>query len=449
MSAITRGCHPIRGCRRRCVDGGDGDPPAAVPGRNRRRYGPLFSVNMAGLGRLVVVSDPDLIKQVFMADPKTLHAGQPRRRCGRCSATQLPLLGIDEEQHMEQRKLLLPPFQGRRMRSTSRGSRRSRAEQIAFAAGGRRVRDRRGDAENHAEGGTARLVFGASGERMARLEALLPPWTSWARSLPRFPRLQRLEPARASGAVSCRLRAQVDAILDELIDEARTDPDVATREDVLAPADGAGPPRRRRRAEQRGDPRPARADARRRPRGSARTRSRRAIDGCGATFRRWRGWSRGPTAAAERCAKATIREVQRMRPADRLRRPPRAQTIRIAGYTLPKGVLIGLSAGLTHYDPRLPAPRPLRPRPLPRGAARDLLVDPLRRRHPPLPSARPSRTWARRRAARAADERRAAAAPTRRTSRGSSAASRGRRPAAGWRGSAAAPGAGRRRQPAA
>jgi cytochrome P450 len=82
--------------------------------RARRRYGPIFTVRLLGLGNAVMLADPELIKQTFRADPKTLHAG-----------TQSPLrsvlgpnslLGIDEEQHMEQRKLLLPPFKGQRMR---------------------------------------------------------------------------------------------------------------------------------------------------------------------------------------------------------------------------------------------------------------------------------------------------------------------------------------------
>jgi len=81
--------------------------------RARRRYGPIFTVRLFGLGNLVIVSDVDLIKQTFRADPAILHAGTGsplRPLLGPHS-----LLGIDEDEHMEQRKLLLPPFKGQRM----------------------------------------------------------------------------------------------------------------------------------------------------------------------------------------------------------------------------------------------------------------------------------------------------------------------------------------------
>ena len=82
--------------------------------RARRRYGPLFTVRVHGLGPTVGVADPQLIKQTFKADPTVLHAGTAsplRELLGDNS-----LLGIDEAQHMEQRKLLLPPFKGQRMK---------------------------------------------------------------------------------------------------------------------------------------------------------------------------------------------------------------------------------------------------------------------------------------------------------------------------------------------
>jgi Cytochrome P450 len=82
--------------------------------RARRRYGSMLTVQVLGLGKSVVVSDPALIKQAFRADPTVLHAGtgSPLRPLLGPNS----LLGIDEDQHMEQRKLLLPPFKGQRMK---------------------------------------------------------------------------------------------------------------------------------------------------------------------------------------------------------------------------------------------------------------------------------------------------------------------------------------------
>ena len=79
----------------------------------RKRYGDLFTVHFPTLGKAVMVGNPELVKQVFMADKDTLHAGSQSplgNVLGRNS-----LLAIDGDHHMEQRKLVLPPFHGERM----------------------------------------------------------------------------------------------------------------------------------------------------------------------------------------------------------------------------------------------------------------------------------------------------------------------------------------------
>jgi cytochrome P450 family 135 len=82
--------------------------------QGRRRFGPMFTLEIAYEGTWVVVSDPEVVKQVFTGDPKVFHAGEG-------NDILRPLLGensvlvLDDEPHMSQRKLLLPPFHGRRM----------------------------------------------------------------------------------------------------------------------------------------------------------------------------------------------------------------------------------------------------------------------------------------------------------------------------------------------
>jgi cytochrome P450 family 135 len=81
--------------------------------QSRARFGPMFSVNIAYEGDWVMVSDPELVKQVFTGDPKIFHAGEGNQILR-------PILGdnsvlvLDEKPHMSQRKLLLPPFHGER-----------------------------------------------------------------------------------------------------------------------------------------------------------------------------------------------------------------------------------------------------------------------------------------------------------------------------------------------
>jgi cytochrome P450 family 135 len=82
--------------------------------QSRRRLGPMFTLEIAYEGKWVIVSDPELVKQVFTGDPKVFHAGEGndilRPLLGENS-----LLVLDEAPHISQRKLLLPPFHGRRM----------------------------------------------------------------------------------------------------------------------------------------------------------------------------------------------------------------------------------------------------------------------------------------------------------------------------------------------
>src|SRR5688572_28362506 len=44
--------------------------------RARRKYGSMFSVRVTGVGHLVVITDPALIKHTFTAPPEVLHAGE-------------------------------------------------------------------------------------------------------------------------------------------------------------------------------------------------------------------------------------------------------------------------------------------------------------------------------------------------------------------------------------
>jgi cytochrome P450 len=80
----------------------------------RDRYGDMFTLRIANEGTWVLVSDPEAIKQVFTTDPRLAHAGEG-------NVVLLPVLGrhsvllLDEDPHMAQRKLLLPPLHGERL----------------------------------------------------------------------------------------------------------------------------------------------------------------------------------------------------------------------------------------------------------------------------------------------------------------------------------------------
>jgi cytochrome P450 len=82
--------------------------------RAHRTYGDLFTLRL-GPSRVVMIADPAAVKQVFQGPPDLLHMGD-------INGLFRPILGsnglllIDGQEHMRQRKLMLPPFHGQRMR---------------------------------------------------------------------------------------------------------------------------------------------------------------------------------------------------------------------------------------------------------------------------------------------------------------------------------------------
>jgi cytochrome P450 len=82
--------------------------------RCRARYGKRFTIRFPFTPPFVAITEPDEVKEVFTAPPDVLHPGEGSRVLE-------PLVGrnsvilLDEDAHMEQRKLMLPAFHGERM----------------------------------------------------------------------------------------------------------------------------------------------------------------------------------------------------------------------------------------------------------------------------------------------------------------------------------------------
>lgn len=49
------------------------------------RYGDVFTLRLLGLGDVVFVADPELVKSAFTGDPETMRAGEARGFCGQSS----------------------------------------------------------------------------------------------------------------------------------------------------------------------------------------------------------------------------------------------------------------------------------------------------------------------------------------------------------------------------
>ncbi len=200
----------------------------------RARYGDTFSYRLPYEGTWVFVSDPKAVKQVFTGDPRLLHAGE-------ANIILLPVLGdhsvllLDEPEHMVQRKLMLPPFHGKRMQRYGELMATIARKEIERwpAAGPLATRPRmqaltlevilravfgvdEGERLEHLRDELGRLLEMVSEPRRAIFLVLLGP-----RRIGRFPPFRR--------AVE-----RVDRILFEEIEARRRAPDLGEREDILS-----------------------------------------------------------------------------------------------------------------------------------------------------------------------------------------------------------------------
>jgi cytochrome P450 len=89
--------------------------PTAFLERCRARYGKRFTIRLPGQAPFVMLSNPQEIEQVFKAPPDVLHPGEGAHILEPIVGRHSVIL-LDEDPHLEQRKLLLPAFHGERMR---------------------------------------------------------------------------------------------------------------------------------------------------------------------------------------------------------------------------------------------------------------------------------------------------------------------------------------------
>jgi cytochrome P450 family 135 len=208
--------------------------PAGFMDDAQRRYGDMFTLKIANEGTWVFLSHPDAVKQVFKGDPRLLHAGE-------ANIVLLPVLGshsvllLDDDAHMAQRKLMLPPFHGERMR----GYERTMAEVAA------REIERWPAREPVAAWPTMqaitleviiRTVFGVrDSKRIERLASTLRESLSWSTEPHRMAQLALLGPRRiAERGTLRRALDPTDELIYEEIRERRGADDLAERDDVLS-----------------------------------------------------------------------------------------------------------------------------------------------------------------------------------------------------------------------
>jgi cytochrome P450 len=200
----------------------------------RARYGGMFTYRLAHEGTWVFISDPDAIKQVFTGDPRLLHAGA-------ANIVLLPVLGehsvllLDEPEHMAQRKLMLPPFHGKRMQAYRAVMAGAAQEEIDRWPTDRPVRMRPRMQAVTLEV-ILRTVFGVDeGDKLTSLRDELRSTLSILSDRRRALFLVLLGPKRIRRYPPFRrLMEGVDRLLYPVIEARRSAPDLAERDDILS-----------------------------------------------------------------------------------------------------------------------------------------------------------------------------------------------------------------------
>ena len=199
-----------------------------------KRYGDVFSSRFPVFGRVVYVADPALVKEVFTGAPSTFHAGEANTLALGDALGEHSLLTLDEDRHMSQRKLLLPPFHGEAVRRYVEVMAEATEREVATWPAGKEL-ELRPRMQAITLEVILRAVFGVRDDkRMDLFRERIPPLaetTSVLNWLPLFDRdLGGITPA----ARFRRALAAVDELIYAEIAERRALPGGDERDDVLS-----------------------------------------------------------------------------------------------------------------------------------------------------------------------------------------------------------------------
>lgn len=204
------------------------NPPRAFE-YARQRHGAVFSASLPLFGNTVVLSDPDLIKDLFTAGDLVQTITNLGDVIGPGST-----FSLNGAPHLARRKLLMPALHGKRMQVYEQIIREEAARELStwptatpFATLPSMMRI--------TLNAILRAVFGADGPELAALRKLLPPAVLLASRLTVLPAGLRRDFGSWSpwGRLE-RMRRQCDDLIGTLIRDARAAPNLHERTDVLA-----------------------------------------------------------------------------------------------------------------------------------------------------------------------------------------------------------------------
>lgn len=195
--------------------------PGASLERQRRRFGKRFTVQLPFQPPFVILADPDDIKELLTAPPDAIHPGEGARVLEPIIGRNSVIL-LDEDAHMEQRKLMLPAFHGEKMQALT-GLMTELAQREVDSWPTEQAVALHPRLQRLTLEIILRAVFGLEqGARLDRLRDRLAKTLEFGESpfsvLPAAQRLSRFVPSLKRFQVAMK---EADALIFELIDERR------------------------------------------------------------------------------------------------------------------------------------------------------------------------------------------------------------------------------------
>lgn len=197
-----------------------------------RKYGPSFTLSLPALGHAVVVSDPTLVKDLFSSGRDLI--GRPKQNLGKEVLGEGSIFNLEGEALLARRKVLLPPYHGKSMRTYARITEEEVLHESATWPEGVEFSTLK-PMTRITLNTILRTVFGAEGPALDRLRVLIPAAVNFGSRLALAPSVVKKDFGRGSlGDRFAYYKREVDDIIFSLMRDARSDPGFEERSDVLA-----------------------------------------------------------------------------------------------------------------------------------------------------------------------------------------------------------------------
>jgi cytochrome P450 len=195
-----------------------------------RRYGSTFTINLPVFGQTVVISDAALVKDVFGTGSELIYRPTNLGEVFGPGST----FSLNGEEHLARRRVVLPVFHGSRVGSYEHIIEEEVLRETANWPEGREFKTLE-PFSRLTLNAILRAMFGDKADALDELRRVMPAMVTVGSLMHLMPSIVHRDFGRYSPqGFLVRYRHRFDTVIDALIADARADPALAERKDVLA-----------------------------------------------------------------------------------------------------------------------------------------------------------------------------------------------------------------------